>query len=139
MAAEQKLDLDALVAVLKDAPDHVKTQLRQALGASGTITRKSTPQNNADAKRIAFTVGEALHPEGWTPEPSEAMAMALGYEAAKEKVSENWRVNQNATGAMTTLTGRDVDQMQTGVDPVSTPAESNMTLDPEALADLAVE
>jgi hypothetical protein len=139
MAAEQKLDLDALVAVLKDAPDHVKTQLRQALGASGTITRKSTPQNNADAKRIAFTVGEALHPEGWTPEPSEAMAMALGYEAAKAAVSERWLINQNATGAMTTLTGRDVDQMQTGVDPVSTPEAPNMALDPEALADLAVE
>jgi hypothetical protein len=67
------------------------------------------------------------------------MEMALGYEAAKAAVTERWLVNQNATGAMTTLTGRDVDQMQTGVDPVSTPAESNMTLDPEALADLAVE
>ena len=139
MAAEQKLDLEALVAVLKDAPDHVKTQLRQALGASGTITRKSTPQNNADAKRIAFTVGEALHPAGWTPEPSEAIAMALGYEAAKEMVAERWLTNQNATGAMTTLTGRDVDQMQTGVDPVSTPEAPNMALDPEALSDLAVE
>ena len=83
MAAEQKLDLDALVAVLKDAPDHVKSQLRQALGASGTITRKGTPQNNQDAKRIAFQVGESLQPDGFVPKPSEALEQSMGKEPTR--------------------------------------------------------
>mgnify|MGYP003152951483 CR=1 FL=1 len=128
MAAEQKLDLDALVAVLKDAPDHVKSQLRQALGASGTITRKGTPQNNQDAKRIAFQVGESLQPDGFVPKPSEALEQSMGKEAA-HKVT---------TGAVTTFTARDADQMVQS-DNVPTPQASNMQLDPEAIADMAVE
>jgi|TARA_R110000787_G_scaffold20950_1_gene62281 hypothetical protein len=137
--AEHKLDLAALVNVLKDAPDNVKTQLRNALGASGSITRKATPQNNSDAKRIAFTVGEALHPSGFTPEPSEAMQQSLGYDRAKEIISDSYLGNKNSTGAMSTITGRDADQMQTGGDPIATPQGSNMDMDAESLASLAVE
>ena len=138
MAAEQKLDLDALVAVLKDATDHVKSQLRQALGASGTITRKGTPQNNQDAKRIAFQVGESLQPDGFVPKPSEALEQSMGKEAAQELVAERYLANKVTTGAVTTFTARDADQMVQS-DNVPTPQASNMQLDPEAIADMAVE
>jgi len=108
--AKPTVDIPALVNLLKQASPEVLSELRGAMGASGVVTRQPNQMNNADAKRIAYTVGESIHPDGFVPKPSEALEMTLGKDEAQRVVAERFLRNQNAPGAMSTLSGRDAER-----------------------------
>tara|TARA_Y100000310_G_scaffold113543_1_gene112008 strand:- start:3117 stop:3560 length:444 start_codon:yes stop_codon:yes gene_type:complete len=128
---DTKTQLNSLLELVKQAPADYKSAMRDALGTGSVIQKNKPPQNNADAKRIAFTVGEILHPEGFEPKPSEGLVAALGKEEAQRVTTERYLRNQGITGASSTITGRDADQMNI--------ASGEMTMSPEEAADLAVE
>ena len=62
-----------LTGLVSKAGPEAKQALRQALGVGGVIEKKKS-QSNADAKRIAYSVGEAVMQEGFLPKPSEHIA-----------------------------------------------------------------
>lgn len=134
-ADDTAAQLGALLHLLQNAPEDFKAQAREALGASGVVQRQKQLQNNSDAKRIAFTVGEILHPPGFEPKPSESLVASLGEQRAKAMVVERYNRNQNAHGATVSLTGRDAEEMKMG-EGVQMPQPLNS---PEELADMAVE
>lgn len=130
MAEDTRAQLDGLLTLLKSAPAEFKSEIRQALGTGSVITRDEPVQNNADAKRIAFSVGEILHPEGFSPEPSEALVGSLGYATAKRHVSDRFSRNQRVQGATTSVTGRDAERLG---------QDATMQMTAEEAADLSVE
>jgi hypothetical protein len=78
-AVEKKTDpapesaaVQDLVKLLQKADPETQKAMRDALGVGGAIQKKRKTQSNADAKRIAYSVGEVQHPEGFEPKPSEA-------------------------------------------------------------------
>lgn len=75
-----------LVTMLEKAGPEAKQAMRQALGVGGVI-QQAPSQSNSDAKRIAYSVGEIVQPEGFMPKPSET-TVAKGPEAVAQ-----WRAS----------------------------------------------
>jgi len=121
---EQKLA--PLLALLRNAGQDTKAAIRDAIGTGGVAYSEKPKSTNADARRIAYSAGEIIHPEGFTPEPAEGLVSKLGYDRAKAFMADRHRKNMSATGAMTTMTAREAEQ-KFGVDSVS----------PDDLADIA--
>jgi hypothetical protein len=130
MADDTRTQLDGLLKLLQSAPAEFKSEVREAIGAGGVISRESPQQNNADAKRIAFSVGEILHPEGFTPRPSQSLVDALGVHEATRRVGDSYSRNQRIQGATTSITGRDAERLQ---------RTAEMQMSPEEAAELSVE
>lgn len=74
---------DALVSMIAKAGPEAQQAMRNALGVGGAIGQKKPTQSNADARRIAYSVGEVQHPPGFQPKPSEA-TVAMGPQAVQE-------------------------------------------------------
>lgn len=108
--AQQKADTDGgkaaigeLVGIIKSAGPEAQRAMREALGVGGAIRKKPT-QSNADAKRIAYSVGEIVHPEGFEPKPSEDI-VAQGPEAVAAWL-EAWHArNANPSSKAEELAG----------------------------------
>ena len=71
-----------LVPMLEKAGPEAKQAMRQALGVGGVI-QKAQSQSNSDAKRIAYSGGEIVQPDGFMPKPSET-TVSKGPEAGAE-------------------------------------------------------
>jgi|TARA_R110000765_G_scaffold205994_1_gene310927 plastocyanin len=77
MAAKQEAEVASgaaadLVKLINAAGPEAQHAMRQALGVGGAIKKAKQTQTNADAKRVSYSVGEVVHPEGFQPKPSEA-------------------------------------------------------------------
>ncbi len=82
-AAPASDGLQSLVAMIHKAGPEAKEAMRSALGVGKAIQPPKNQQSNADAKRIAYSVGEIVHPEGFLPKPSEHL-VEQGPEAVAE-------------------------------------------------------
>ena len=104
--------LAPLLTLLQQADTPTKAAIRTALGTSGVIEGAPKPRStNADARRIAYSAGEIIHPEGFIPKPSDALVDMLGKAAAQEVVAQRYRQANNAGGATTTGTAREAEQL----------------------------
>ena len=103
--------LEPLLALLQQADGPTKSAIRNAISASGVVERAKPTTTNAEARRIAYSVGEILQPQGFVPKPSDALVDMLGKEAAEEVMVERHHRANNTNGATTTGTAREAEQL----------------------------
>lgn len=93
-----------LVGMIAKAGPEAKQAMREALGVGPAIQPAKPSQTNADAKRVAYSVGEIQHPEGFQPKPSEAI-VAKG-PAAVQAWRDQWNArNHNPSNKAEELAG----------------------------------
>ena len=90
MAQAQTVEqqLAPLLALLQNANSETVTAIRNSLNASGVVEQAKPKGSNESARRIAYSAGEIIHPDGFAPLPSDALVDMMGMEAAKATVAE---------------------------------------------------
>lgn len=83
----------SLVDVVKRSSPEAQSALRNALGVGGAIQKPKQTQSNADAKRVAYSVGEIVQPDGFEPKVSEAVT-DRGPQAVAEWL-EKWHLRND--------------------------------------------
>tara|TARA_R100000808_G_scaffold6072_1_gene18213 strand:- start:10515 stop:10865 length:351 start_codon:yes stop_codon:yes gene_type:complete len=86
--------VDELVGMIQKAGPEAQKAMREALGVGGAIKKPPPTQSNQDAKRIAYSVGEIVQPEGFQPKASQAKAEE-GPEAVAEWLAQWNQRNSN--------------------------------------------
>ena len=72
-AAQSSNAIAELVGMIQKAGPEAQSAMRHALGVGGAIQKPKPTQSNADVKRVAYSVGEVVHEEGFQPKVSEAV------------------------------------------------------------------
>ena len=109
--AEKSLADRILEAVGQFSPDE-KQRLRENLDLGAAVTAPKSRGSNAEARRVAMSAGEIIHPPNadgtpFQPKVSEAVQASGG----EDLFINRWNRAQGGHGASRTTTARDAEEM----------------------------